>query len=91
MGPKGEPDNKMNWSTDRRPQDELQLQEVSRWLRTAAARVRAQVRSCGICGEQSEVLQVSPANRSTDCSTHRHVSSRAGTIGQIVPRRTKWT
>jgi hypothetical protein len=28
-------------------------QAVSRWLPTAAARVRAQVRSCGICGEQS--------------------------------------
>jgi hypothetical protein len=25
MGPKGEPDTKMNWSTDRRPQDEPQL------------------------------------------------------------------
>jgi hypothetical protein len=28
-------------------------QAVSRWLPTVAARVRAQVRSCGICGEQS--------------------------------------
>jgi hypothetical protein len=28
-------------------------QEVSRWLPTAAARVRAQVRTCGICGGQS--------------------------------------
>jgi hypothetical protein len=28
-------------------------QAVSRWLPTAAARVRAQVRSCGICGGQS--------------------------------------
>jgi hypothetical protein len=26
MGPKGELDTKTNWSTDRRPQDELQLQ-----------------------------------------------------------------
>jgi hypothetical protein len=26
MGPKGEPDTKTNRSTDRRPQDELQLQ-----------------------------------------------------------------
>jgi hypothetical protein len=25
MGPKGEPDTKTNWSTDCRPQDELQL------------------------------------------------------------------
>jgi hypothetical protein len=30
-------------------------QAVSRWLPTAAARVRAQVRSCGICGGQSGV------------------------------------
>jgi hypothetical protein len=28
-------------------------QAVSRWLSTAAARVRSQVRSCGICGGQS--------------------------------------
>jgi hypothetical protein len=28
-------------------------QAVSRWLPTAAARVRSQVRSCGICGGQS--------------------------------------
>jgi hypothetical protein len=28
-------------------------QTVSRWLPTAAARVRSQVSSCGICGEQS--------------------------------------
>jgi hypothetical protein len=26
MGPKGRPDTKTNWSTVRRPQDELQLQ-----------------------------------------------------------------
>jgi hypothetical protein len=26
MGLKGDPDTKTNWSTDRRPQDELQLQ-----------------------------------------------------------------
>jgi hypothetical protein len=26
MGPEGEPVTKTNWSTDRRPQDELQLQ-----------------------------------------------------------------
>jgi hypothetical protein len=29
-------------------------QAVSRWLPTSAARVRAQVKSCGICGGQSE-------------------------------------
>jgi hypothetical protein len=28
-------------------------QAVSRWLPTAVARVRSQVRSCGICGGQS--------------------------------------
>jgi hypothetical protein len=28
-------------------------QSVSRWLPAAAARVRSQVRSCGICGGQS--------------------------------------
>jgi hypothetical protein len=27
MGPKGRPDTKTNWSTVRRPQDELQLQD----------------------------------------------------------------
>jgi hypothetical protein len=27
-------------------------QVVSRWLPTAAARIRSQVRSCGICGGQ---------------------------------------
>jgi hypothetical protein len=30
-------------------------QAVSGWLPTAAARVRARVRSCGICGEQSGI------------------------------------
>jgi hypothetical protein len=52
-------------------------QAVSRWLPTAAARVRAQVWSCGICGGQSgagagflRVILVSPANlHSTNCST----------------------
>jgi hypothetical protein len=28
-------------------------QAVSRWLSTAAARVRSQIRACGICGGQS--------------------------------------
>jgi hypothetical protein len=47
---------------------------VGRRLPTAAARVRAQVRSCGICGGQSgrfsPSTSVSPANsHSTDCST----------------------
>jgi hypothetical protein len=62
-------------------------QAVSRRLPTAAARVGSQVRSCGICSEQSgngggflRVLQfplqipISPT----------HLSPGAGTIGQIV-------
>jgi hypothetical protein len=52
-------------------------QAVSRRFPTAASRVRAQVRLCGICGGQSgtgarflRVLSVSPDNsHSTDCST----------------------
>jgi hypothetical protein len=47
---------------------------VSRRLPTAAARVRGQVRSCGICGRKSGTgtgsTSISPANsHSTDCST----------------------
>jgi hypothetical protein len=52
-------------------------QAVGRRLPTAATRVRAQVRSCGICGGRSGTgadffpsTSVSPANSySTDCST----------------------
>jgi hypothetical protein len=51
-------------------------QAVSFWLPTAAARVRAQVRSCGICGGQSDTGKGYseylgfPANfHSTNCST----------------------
>jgi hypothetical protein len=36
----------------RRWSDDL-IRKFSRWLPTAAARVRSQVRSCGICGGQS--------------------------------------
>jgi hypothetical protein len=51
-------------------------QVVSRWLPTAAARVRSQVRLCGICGEQSDKggrffpsISVSHANpHYTNCS-----------------------
>jgi hypothetical protein len=49
---------------------------VSRWLPIAAARVRARLRSCGICGEQSGSgstfslgTQVSYDNYSRDFST----------------------
>jgi hypothetical protein len=51
-------------------------QVVSHLLPTAAACVQAQVRSSGICGEQSGTggkfslsTAVSPAKNSTDCST----------------------
>jgi hypothetical protein len=68
-------------------------QGVSRRLLTAAARVLAKVRTCGICGGQSVTgagflrVWVSPANyHSTDCSTlsHHHLSSVVGTSGQLV-------
>jgi hypothetical protein len=64
-------------------------QEVSRWLPTASARVRSQVRLCGICDGQSgagvgffRVLRfplpilIPP--------TASHSSSGAGTIDQTV-------
>jgi hypothetical protein len=58
-------------------EDRATTQAVSRWLPTAAARVRAPVRSCGICGGQSVTAgrfspstSVSSTNsHSTDCST----------------------
>jgi hypothetical protein len=71
-------------------------QAVSRWLPTAAARVRAQVRSCGICGGQSGTgagfvpsTSVSPANpHSTNWSIiiyHPGLVQKANS-----GRRTKW-
>jgi hypothetical protein len=66
-------------------------QAVSRWLPTAAARVRAQVRSCGICGGQKALGQVFCGYFGFPCqfSFHRllhtrHLSSGAGTRGQLV-------
>jgi hypothetical protein len=65
-------------------------QAVSRRLPTAAVRVRAQVRSCGICGGQSgtgagflRVLRF-PCQFSFQLLHNRHLSSGAGTIGQTV-------
>jgi hypothetical protein len=66
-------------------------QAVSRRLATAAARVRARVRSCGICGGQSGtgagflwVLRFPlPFSFHRLFLTH-HLSSGAGTIGQLV-------
>jgi hypothetical protein len=65
-------------------------QVVSRWLPTAAARFRAWVRSCGICGGQSctgagfiRVLRF-PCQFSFHQLLHNnhHLSSGAATIGQ---------
>jgi hypothetical protein len=66
-------------------------QAVSRRLPTAAARVRAQVRSCGIFGEQSgtaagflRVLRFPlPILIPSLLHTH-HLSFWAGRIGQLV-------
>jgi hypothetical protein len=63
-------------------------QAVSRRLPTAAARIRAQVRTYVICGGQSG--RFSPRTSiSYEFSFHRllhthHLSPRTGTIGQIV-------
>jgi hypothetical protein len=66
---------------------------VSRWIPTVAARVRSQVRSCGICGGQSgtgagflRVLRF-PCQSSFHRLLHNHhnLSSAAGTIGQQWP------
>jgi hypothetical protein len=67
-------------------------QAVSRRLPTAAARVRAQARSCGICGGQScmgagflRVLRFPlPILIPPTAPPHHHLSSEAGTVGQIV-------
>jgi hypothetical protein len=64
-------------------------QAVSRWVSTAAARVRARVWSCEICGGQSaagagvlRVTQFSPPVFIPPILHNHHLSSGAGTVGQ---------
>jgi hypothetical protein len=59
-------------------------QAVSRWLPTAAARVRSRVWSSGICGAQSGAGAGFPCQSSFHqlLHNHPHLSSGAGTIGQ---------
>jgi hypothetical protein len=66
-------------------------QAVSRRLPTAAARVRAQVRSCGICGGQSgtgadflRVLRIPLPILIPPLFHIHHLSSGASKIGQLV-------
>jgi hypothetical protein len=66
-------------------------QAISRRLPTPAARVRAQVKSCGICGGESDTGAVFVSEYfgflsqfSLHRLLHTHLSSGAGTIGQLV-------
>jgi hypothetical protein len=70
-------------------------QAVTRWLHAATARVRSQVRSCGICGGRAtgvDHLRVnqlpSPNLHSTSCFVLIIIiiitSSEAGTIGPLM-------
>jgi hypothetical protein len=69
-------------------------QAVSRWVPTSAARVRARVWSCGICGGQNGAGAVfseyfgSPCQSSFHQLLHSHprISSGACTIGQKWPQ-----
>jgi hypothetical protein len=84
-----------------RGQGRAMAQVVSHRLPTAAGRVRAQVRSYGVCGGQSwhwgkffsEYFRF-PCQFIFHRLLHiHHLSSGAGTLGQLVPingRRTKW-
>jgi hypothetical protein len=64
-------------------------QAVSRWLSTAAARVRAQVGLCEICSGLGQVFSEYcgfPCKFSFHrlLHSHHHLSAGAGTIGQLV-------
>jgi hypothetical protein len=77
-----------------RPRSRAIAQAVSRWLPTAAARVRSRVWSSGICGGQSGLGQVFSEYFGFPCQSpfhqllhnHPHLSSGAGTIGQKWPQ-----
>jgi hypothetical protein len=64
-------------------------QAVSPWPPTAAARVRSQVRSCGIRGGQSGSgvgflsSSVSPTNSHSTCCSTLIMSSKDGTIADV--------
>jgi hypothetical protein len=68
----------------------ITAQAVSRWLPTAAARVRAQIRSCGILVDKVALGQVFseyigfPCQFSFHILLHTHLSSGTGTVGQLV-------
>jgi hypothetical protein len=56
-------------------------QAISRWLPTAAARVRTQVWSCGICGGQSAAGYIFPEHFGSSASLH---STNCSTIIIII-------
>jgi hypothetical protein len=67
------------------------VQVVSRRLPTAPARIQTQIRLCGICVDKETLGQAFSEYFGLPCefSSHRllhthHLSSGAGTIGQLV-------
>jgi hypothetical protein len=73
-------------------------QAVSRWLPTAAAWVRARVRSCGICGEQSgtgaaflRILRFPLPILTPPTAPHSSSIVRGWYSRPVSGRRTKWT